>query len=625
MIGNSEQSTRSGKNLLDIDKGLNDNFIKNNDGTYTILKNENGRFSNNIPIKLDVNTNYIVSFELIDTNSTYNNSLQFVVYYADGTNSTRGIARGDNKTTINLSQEVSHIRIYEDNAGSVGTYTTFKNLMISKEGGTYEKYGASPTPPFPSKIKNCGDNINIFNKDNANILNASINSQSALIQSSNISKSLYIDCKSNTTYTISRKQGQRFVVGTTDILPNTNVTCTKHIANQNASSITITTDNTSKYIVVFYYNSDADTLTEQEILDSIKIEQGSKATKWSRFGHGCVNLKVQNKNLAQKEKINSVGTKIAELNGYVGDITIAVKTDKGTAQVNYRIKYKDGSQSNKAIITVNQTNNVWYIANEDIQKEVTAIELYYTTNGTARTVANAMVMKGKYTNITDDDYVKHEEQTITFPLSEGQLLHEGDYLADDRIHHKRKTVVLDGTENWSSWENITGVFYLSIQNIAHNSEVLCSHYLYTNHTLNELNVNEITTIPGTGYYIWLKTEQNTLSEFKTYLAEQYANGTPVEIEYELENEEIEEYTEEQQKEYEKLKELHSYYGTTHITCEDEISCNFDIEYVQDSKLVRQNDKQELQIQIDEIKTLLSTSATSAMLLDNLENDLVEEV
>ena len=44
------------------------------------------------------------------------------------------------------------------------------------------------------------------------------------------------------------------------------------------------------------------------------------------------------------------------------------------------------------------------------------------------------------------EYVQHEEQLITFPLSEGQKLMEGDYLADDGIHHKRKQIELNGTE-----------------------------------------------------------------------------------------------------------------------------------------------------------------------------------
>ena len=43
---------------------------------------------------------------------------------------------------------------------------------------------------------------------------------------------------------------------------------------------------------------------------------------------------------------------------------------------------------------------------------------------------------------TATNYVEHREQTVTFPLSEGQKLMLGDYLAADGIHHKRTQIEL---------------------------------------------------------------------------------------------------------------------------------------------------------------------------------------
>lgn len=65
----------------------------------------------------------------------------------------------------------------------------------------------------------------------------------------------------------------------------------------------------------------------------------------------------------------------------------------------------------------------------------------------------------------------------------------------------------------------------------------------------------------------------------------------------------------------------SYNGTTHIFSTDEISPIFEVEAIKDMQLENDN----LQTQIDEIKTLLSTTATSAMLLDNMQTDLESEV
>lgn len=53
-----------------------------------------------------------------------------------------------------------------------------------------------------------------------------------------------------------------------------------------------------------------------------------------------------------------------------------------------------------------------------------------------------------------------QEQNISFPLAEGQKLMEGDYLADDGVHHKMGEVVLDGTENWVNYtSSYDGRFY----------------------------------------------------------------------------------------------------------------------------------------------------------------------
>lgn len=75
------------------------------------------------------------------------------------------------------------------------------------------------------------------------------------------------------------------------------------------------------------------------------------------------------------------------------------------------------------------------------------------------------------------------------------------------------------------------------------------------------------------------------------------------LEYECE-EYIETYTEEQQIAYNKIKELYSYKNVTHILCEDEISCSFNVEYRKDFVIVQDN----LQSQINEIKAQLTAVA-----------------
>ena len=64
---------------------------------------------------------------------------------------------------------------------------------------------------------------------------------------------------------------------------------------------------------------------------------------------------------------------------------------------------------------------------------------------------------------------------------------------------------------------------------------------------------------------------------KTFLSSQKEAGTPVVVEYELAEEEVETYTEEQQKAYEQIKNAKSYDGQTNIYCENETSAIIEAE------------------------------------------------
>lgn len=48
----------------------------------------------------------------------------------------------------------------------------------------------------------------------------------------------------------------------------------------------------------------------------------------------------------------------------------------------------------------------------------------------------------------NSDFEESKKQTIIFPFNQGQKLMQGDYLADDGIHHTRKQIVFNGKEEW---------------------------------------------------------------------------------------------------------------------------------------------------------------------------------
>lgn len=135
-------------------------------------------------------------------------------------------------------------------------------------------------------------------------------------------------------------------------------------------------------------------------------------------------------------------------------------------------------------------------------------------------------------------------------------------------------------------------------------------------------------------YLSISENINTVDELKAYLAEQYANGTPVVIEYELQDEEIEEYTEEQQEAYNKLKELYSYEEVTHVTCEDEVKSNMQLTYFINNEMNKtyakkfdeisskqDKDKSEIKTEMNELQTSIEEDINekATQMQTNIEN------
>ena len=214
-------------------------------------------------------------------------------------------------------------------------------------------------------------------------------------------------------------------------------------------------------------------------------------------------------------------------------------------------------------ISFNKDSFTLYSAEGDIAfVRVTQYEII-TSTGTIDDIDDLNVQLEA--NNVATDFIAHEEQLITFPLQEGQRLYDGDYLASDGIHHVRKQIELNGTENiFLENSTLTNVKRFYIRNIGGyanpNYKGLCSHFKYiANYSLDEEHV--YVTTAG---FLYIFANFNSVDELKEYLAEQKANGTPVIVEYELETEEIEAYTEEQQKAYDQLQNAQSYYNVTNV-------------------------------------------------------------
>ena len=192
---------------------------------------------------------------------------------------------------------------------------------------------------------------------------------------------------------------------------------------------------------------------------------------------------------------------------------------------------------------------------------------------------------------TNADYEDGQNQQYVFPLQEGQRLHEEDYLADDGIHHKRKKIELDGTENWFQHPT-SKVFGLSVSDIdvegAFNSSakiIVMSNYFKASkyYQLYYGEVDEAISGHDSNQAIEIRaTRFATIDNLKTWLAQKKAEGNPVIVEYDLKEEEIEAYTDEQQTIRNLMQNVALYEGTNNIFCTNEITPTLEVET---SKLV----------------------------------------
>ena len=161
IYGMSKQESTTGANLIDIDNMLNECLVKNADDTYSILKTETNRFSKSFPINLKAGTVVRFDADVIEYNGTYNNKLQ-CNFYSDT------ISEGH---TITLREDITEVTIYQDGDNDVGTYSKFKNAILSvgKAKVPYEPYTGgkpSPSPDYPQEIKSVvNPTVKVTNED----------------------------------------------------------------------------------------------------------------------------------------------------------------------------------------------------------------------------------------------------------------------------------------------------------------------------------------------------------------------------------------------------------------------------------------------------------------------------
>lgn len=312
--GDTEQISYTGKNLVNFTTiafdGTNSGSGTRDGETFTVTSTTNsfgGIYMAQNGLALEPNTTYTFSAKVVSTTTTNGSSVYILsTMNNSGSNIAGNLATAGNITSATFTTPSTipndaRIALYVRQQNST---TVFTNLQMEKSSSVtpYEPYVggvASPNPSYPQDVNvvtgnqtvtlnstvyeiNLGKNL--FDVSNsAYILDGLYIGNSHSIGGAVATTSVYIPCKPNQTYTVSKTAGKRFTVAYTTVLPAQGVTTAGDITDNEASSITITTGTTAKYLVAFVHNTSYDTVSKQDMLDSVQIEYGSTATTYSAY------------------------------------------------------------------------------------------------------------------------------------------------------------------------------------------------------------------------------------------------------------------------------------------------------------------------------------------------------
>lgn len=204
---------------------------------------------------------------------------------------------------------------------------------------------------------------------------------------------------------------------------------------------------------------------------------------------------------------------------------------------------------------------------------------FYGPGQSGATTYSQLMVREK--NTTDNTYVEGAYKKIVFPLKSGQILRKGDYLADDGIHHTKAVRTVTGTEsNWTYYSANADWArpYFQITNKKtgeddNTANVVCNKMKSV--SWEEGRNASINTYGVFSYSedkrICFLVKKEELETQDTEGVKKYFQANNMEIEYNLSEETIEEYTEEQQNVYNELKNLLYYQGYNYISSQDETS------------------------------------------------------
>ena len=638
IYGNSEQETRSGKNLfkpLNItSNGITTTYDK--DGVGTIKGTSTNMWANisaNV-IYLYPAGNYVLS---IDEPKTFNINLKGI--YTDEEIFEFVIPAGSKTKNVAFKKEVYSMYAFISGF-AVGT-TLDDTIKIQLEKGStatdFEQYGLMPSPDYPSEIKTVGSNVNLYDKDNEIVCNGIGIGSSGELFSRSDQKLLIIPISQGKTniaisFTKTFSHSLRYAFSNS-IVENVNseIFDVDYVTDSTKTDVKVSktiTNNKYKYLLLSFIKSDN--------YPDLKIEYNSTPTSYSSYDQGSVKVTKCNKNLSKYKTFTS--TSSARV---VGDTTTSgqqiegIKIKKGKTYTvsfdvvslpssDYRIQIRESTDESVAQTNGEIPNS---IQNEPlICNTLTRHSKTITAQGDnylyIRCIPNGFVLDNIQVEEkeTSTHYEQHEEQSYIMPVQKEML--QEDYFDFDNEEevHVWGNVVANGTETIN--KNSNSEFFSITKSMSQFDtsanaikQSISNYGTGTTLALGSGNTNNKYSFDASTIYLdCYNSNINTVEKLKVQLTKSNMKiytklSTPTRLKF----------TDEQKAVAKELNNARTYKNVTNITTDSKAILSLD--YVKD----QETQNQKMQNEIDEIKQLLSTTQTSAMLLDNLQKEVESEV
>lgn len=645
--GGSRQATRSGYNLANLDA---DSFVKNGvtvtnngDGSWTF--NGTSSTAGDLVLTKNILLNHKIYqfedatylFKTIVVSGSFSNPDKVLVQTSamGQDNGVDNFATLYNKLSdgvfVNIfnKKSTSHLSRFELYCGPNVTFNNYTiKILFAKTDNKeleWEQYGVSPSPDFPSEIKNVGDNINILNKE---VVDASNNLRGNALDTG---RRLIANKDGNYTYGAFKIGGRELLGKTLGIHADIETTGGNpriSIFAGNSSSLVksmlgvvlsisgtgyITlpsslSDELDTISAVLYVTTDTSVVAGTYVdYTNLKVQVGDGEVIYSDYKKGNIQITKCNENYGNAELLYNqmsyfysagVRKEIIDGKNCIVFNNTAFRGDKGFLGLHFNYKkntrYVIRGKFRVYDTSITSGGDLWVMAlNKDKAsigysraqaKGSEWIQFSFSTNinfsfdhiafsyGTTAYWCLDMDSLEIYEGTSVREVPKSQVQTITFPLEEGQKLYEGSYLAEDGIHNKRTQIKLlsSGGNFFVSALGTYQVFGRTQKGVKQGSRLL-SNYFKDYGSVSAIKDTVGIANNNSADRIYVSNGiSTTLDEFKDWLDKCENAGRPVILECELAEEEIVPYTPKQQNAFYELQNIVLYDGINYISIDNEL-------------------------------------------------------